>query len=49
MAFEGDAALADAANGKLTAVFHTSMGDFECELFEEKAPLTVANFVGLVR
>ena len=49
MAFDGDAALADAANGKLTAVFHTSMGDFECELFEEKAPLTVANFVGLVR
>ncbi|PRP97852.1 peptidylprolyl isomerase [Enhygromyxa salina] len=49
MAFEGEAELADASKGKLTAVFETSMGTFECELYEHKAPLTVANFVGLAR
>ncbi|NVB40203.1 peptidylprolyl isomerase [Pseudenhygromyxa sp. WMMC2535] len=49
MAFEGAPELADDSQGTLTAVFHTSMGDFECELYEEQAPLTVANFVGLVR
>lgn len=32
---------------KLVAVFETNMGTFECELFEDKAPKTVANFVGL--
>jgi len=48
-ALEGDDKLADKANGKLTAVIHTTMGDIECELFEDKAPLTVANFVGLAR
>lgn len=32
---------------QLVAVFETSMGTFECELFEDKAPKTVANFVGL--
>jgi cyclophilin family peptidyl-prolyl cis-trans isomerase len=30
-------------------VFDTSMGTIECKLFEDKAPLTVANFVGLAR
>ena len=49
MAFEGDPELADTSKGKLTAVFETSMGSFECELYEDKAPLTVANFVGLAR
>lgn len=48
-AFEGDAKLADKEAGKLTAVFDTTMGKFECELFEDGAPLTVANFVGLAR
>jgi peptidyl-prolyl cis-trans isomerase A (cyclophilin A) len=48
-AFEGDPALADPSNGKLTATFDTTMGRFDCELYEEKAPLTVANFVGLAR
>jgi peptidyl-prolyl cis-trans isomerase A (cyclophilin A) len=48
-AFEGDATLANKAAGKLTATLTTSMGAFECELFEDKAPLTVANFVGLAR
>ena len=48
-AFEGDAALADKAGGKLTATLTTSKGEFDCELFEDKAPVTVANFVGLAR
>lgn len=30
-----------------TAIIETSAGDFTCELFPEKAPLTVKNFVGL--
>jgi peptidyl-prolyl cis-trans isomerase A (cyclophilin A) len=49
MAFEGAPELADASKGKLHAVFDTSMGSFECELYEAQAPLTVANFVGLAR
>jgi peptidyl-prolyl cis-trans isomerase A (cyclophilin A) len=48
-ALAGDDALADQGAGKLKAVFDTTMGKFECELFEDKAPLTVANFVGLAR
>jgi cyclophilin family peptidyl-prolyl cis-trans isomerase len=47
-ALAGDDKLAP-GKGKLTAIFDTSMGKFECELFEEKSPLTVANFVGLAR
>jgi cyclophilin family peptidyl-prolyl cis-trans isomerase len=31
-----------------TATFKTSMGDFALELFEDKAPITTANFVSLV-
>jgi cyclophilin family peptidyl-prolyl cis-trans isomerase len=34
---------------QLVAVFETNMGTFECELFEDKAPKTVANFVGLAK
>lgn len=30
-----------------TATFKTSMGDFALELFEDKAPITTANFVAL--
>ena len=30
-----------------TAVIHTSAGDMKCELFPDKAPKTVENFVGL--
>ena len=48
-AFAGGADLADPSKGTLTATITTSMGAFECELFEEDAPLTVANFVGLSR
>ncbi len=44
-----DAKLSDPANGKLTAIFDTTMGTFECELYEDKVPNTVANFVGLAR
>jgi cyclophilin family peptidyl-prolyl cis-trans isomerase len=44
----GDDKLAP-GKGKLTAIFDTTMGKFECELYEDKAPLTVANFVGLAR
>ena len=35
--------------GKLMVTIRTTMGDFNCELFEEYAPATVANFVGLAR
>ncbi|MFO0621697.1 MAG: peptidylprolyl isomerase [Polyangia bacterium] len=35
--------------GTLTANIETSMGTFHCELFEQNAPNTVANFVGLAR
>mgnify|MGYP000039711551 CR=1 FL=1 len=48
-ALAGDDKIAVGKPGKLTAIFDTSMGKFECELYEEKAPLTVANFVGLAR
>jgi peptidyl-prolyl cis-trans isomerase A (cyclophilin A) len=34
-------------DGKLLAEIKTSMGVFHCELYADKAPLTVANFVGL--
>jgi peptidyl-prolyl cis-trans isomerase A (cyclophilin A) len=35
-------------NGKqLTAKFETAMGSITCELFADRAPMTVANFVGL--
>jgi peptidyl-prolyl cis-trans isomerase A (cyclophilin A) len=36
-----------AGNGPLAAAIETSMGTFHCELFGDKAPATVANFVGL--
>ncbi|MEO7736076.1 MAG: peptidylprolyl isomerase [Kofleriaceae bacterium] len=33
--------------GKLSTTIETSMGSFHCELYPDKAPITVANFVGL--
>lgn len=33
--------------GQLVAILHTSEGDLEVELYEDRAPNTVANFVGL--
>jgi peptidyl-prolyl cis-trans isomerase A (cyclophilin A) len=35
--------------GQLGATIKTSLGSFRCELYEDKAPNTVANFVGLAR
>lgn len=34
-------------DGELRAVLHTNHGDVEIRLFEDRAPNTVANFVGL--
>ena len=34
---------------RYTATFETSSGTFECELWADKAPVTVGNFVGLAR
>lgn len=45
-----DEALKDLpGKGKLHATIRTSLGSFECQLFDDKAPNTVANFVGLAR
>jgi len=30
------------------AIIHTTAGDMKCELFPDKAPKAVANFIGLV-
>jgi peptidyl-prolyl cis-trans isomerase A (cyclophilin A) len=35
--------------GKLQATIETGYGELVCTLYEDKAPLTVANFVGLAR
>jgi peptidyl-prolyl cis-trans isomerase A (cyclophilin A) len=44
-------AVAGLAGGKapLVATIRTSMGAMYCDLFDDKAPVTVANFVGLAR
>jgi len=34
-------------SGKLQATIDTSMGTLHCELYGDKAPMTVANFIGL--
>ncbi len=36
-----------AGTGKLTATIDTTLGTLHCELYGDKAPMTVANFVGL--
>ncbi len=36
-------------SGTLYAKIATSMGDFNCELYEKKTPVTLANFIGLAR
>jgi peptidyl-prolyl cis-trans isomerase A (cyclophilin A) len=35
--------------GALVALIKTSKGDLKCKLFDDKAPVAVANFVGLAR
>src|ERR1051325_9676543 len=32
-----------------SATIHTTVGDMKCELFPDKAPKAVANFIGLAR
>ena len=39
----------DSQGDRLMADIHTDAGKLECELWPEKAPITVANFVGLAR
>jgi peptidyl-prolyl cis-trans isomerase A (cyclophilin A) len=51
---KGKWTLADAVKGlpegkTITATIETDMGNIECKLFDDKAPITVANFVGLAR
>jgi peptidyl-prolyl cis-trans isomerase A (cyclophilin A) len=36
-----------AKTGEIVATIQTSLGDLSCTLFEEKAPQTVRNFIGL--
>jgi peptidyl-prolyl cis-trans isomerase A (cyclophilin A) len=38
---------ATTGSGHLSAVIHTTAGDLKCDLFPDKAPKAVANFVGL--
>lgn len=51
----GSFSLNDALSGlpgkgkKLRATIDTDLGSLDCQLYEDKAPLTVANFVGLAR
>jgi len=44
-----DATKGLAGTGKLVAEIKTDKGTLECELYADKAPITVANFVGLAR
>ncbi len=51
---QGKFSLADAiggltGKGKLIAEIKTDLGKLECELYDDRAPITVANFIGLAR
>jgi peptidyl-prolyl cis-trans isomerase A (cyclophilin A) len=51
---KGKFTLEDATKGlpagkDLVATIETSMGNLDCKLFDDKAPITVANFVGIAR
>ena len=37
------------AGKQIVATIETDLGDLECKLFDDKAPISVANFVGLAR
>jgi peptidyl-prolyl cis-trans isomerase A (cyclophilin A) len=43
----GTSAASTTPAGPPTAIIHTTAGDMKCELFPDKAPKTVANFIGL--
>jgi len=43
----GTAKASATAAGHPTAILHTTAGDMTCELFPDKAPKAVANFIGL--
>ncbi|HLX76347.1 MAG TPA: peptidylprolyl isomerase, partial [Terriglobales bacterium] len=40
---------APAAKAQPEAIIHTSAGDMHCTLFPDKAPIGVANFIGLAK
>jgi len=44
-----DATAGLAGKGPLTAEIDTDLGKLECDLYDDKAPITVANFIGLAR
>jgi peptidyl-prolyl cis-trans isomerase A (cyclophilin A) len=44
-----DATKGLAGKGQITATLQTDKGNLKCELWPDKAPITVANFVGLAR
>jgi peptidyl-prolyl cis-trans isomerase A (cyclophilin A) len=44
-----DATAGLAGKGALSAQIDTELGKLDCELYSDKAPITVANFVGLAR
>jgi len=51
---KGKWTIADATKGlpagkQIVATLETDMGSLECKMFDDKAPITVANFIGLAR
>ena len=44
-----DAQAGLAGKGAMVAEIETDLGKLECDLYDDKAPITVANFVGLAR
>src|SRR5450432_45848 len=44
-----DATAGLAGKGPLSAEIDTELGKLECDLYDDKAPVTVANFIGLAR
>jgi peptidyl-prolyl cis-trans isomerase A (cyclophilin A) len=44
-----DATKGIAGSGPLSATIDTDLGKLECKLYDDKAPITVANFIGLAR
>lgn len=48
LAFGNETGKGETKMGNRIAVFETNMGTFEVELFEDKAPITTENFIGLV-